>query len=267
MGFQAPCILPAPLPGQWEIGVQVLFARIGGKILWPRYSPYYWGWNWGQGDDFLAAGFSDRLMLPAHKTLVDFKVRYQFRPNWAVRYSIIPLELSGGGWPDYYSWFIFGNQLFTGGQPIQSKWQHTYQRLGLIYDAIRTCGMKVSVFADWVHADDRIDVNCTYCGFFTQTFSKGTDAAMVGLEVQRCMMKTRNGGTFSCDYKAGGIFLDDVEGYDVEVGGRYSIPLNGNGRWGYIKGGYRVVDLKKSQSEFLLKNQLEGGFVEFGFIF
>ena len=127
--------------------------------------------------------------------------------------------------------------------------------------------MKMSVFADWVHVDDRVDVTCTVCGLSNSTFSKSTDSAMVGLEVQRCMVTTRNGGTFSCDYKAGVIFGDDVEGYDLEAGGRYSIPLNRAGRWGYVKGGYRAVQLKKSQNDYLLKNTLEGGFVEFGFIF
>jgi hypothetical protein len=267
-GFPPPCILPAPMPGQWEIGAQVLFARIGGKVLWPRWSQYTWGYNWGD-DDWMAAGFNDRLMLPGHKVLVDFKVRYQFRPNGAIRYSVIPFEVSGGGILDYSNnwFFVFGNQIFSPGQPIQSKWQHAYQRLGLEYDAIRTCAMKVSIFADWVHVDDRIDVNCNWCGLTTQTFSKSTDAAMVGMEVQRCVAKTSNGGTFSCDYKAGVIFGDDTEGYDLEAGGRYSIPLNRAGRWGYVKGGYRSVQLKKTQNDYLLKNTLEGGFMEFGFIF
>ncbi len=266
--YPSPCILPAPMPGQWEIGVQVLFARIGGKVLWPRWSPFFGGWSgWGD-DDWMAAGFTDRLMLPGHKTLVDIKVRYQFRPNWAVRYSVIPFELNGGGILDFNTWFfVFGNQLFSPGQSLQSKWQHAYHRLGLEYDAIRTCNLKLSVFADWVHADDRIDVNCTVCGLTTATFSKSTDAAMVGLELQRCMAKTRNGGTFSCDYKAGVIFGDDTDGYDLEAGGRYTIPLNAAGRWGYIKGGYRAVQLNKKQNDYILKNTLEGGFVEFGFIF
>jgi hypothetical protein len=264
--FAPPCILPAPVPGQWEIGAQILFARISGKVLWPRYSQYYWGW-YGGDSDWLAAGFTDKLMLPAHKVLVDFKVRYQFRPNWAVRYSVIPIELNGGGWPDSWSYFIFGNQLYFGGQPVQSKWQHVYQRVGLIYDAVRTCSSKLSIFADWVHVDDRIDLNCTYCGYYTSTFSKSTDSMMVGLELQRCMVRTSNGGTFSCDLKGGGIFLDDVAGYDVEAGGRYSIALNKAGRWGYIKGGYRAIGLDKTQADYILKNTIEGGFVEFGFIF
>ncbi len=266
-GAAPGCILPGPLPGQWEIGAQVFFARVTGKVQWPRYSSYYYGYAGQGGDDSLAADFGDSLMLPKHAAVVEIKARYQFKPNWAARYSVIPFALDGGGLPDFSRQFVFGNFQFTSGLPIQTKWQHAYHRVGLVYDAVRTCSSKVSVFADWVHVDDRIDVNCAPCSFIQQTFSKNTDSSMVGLEVQRCVATTCNGATFSCDYKAGAIFLDDVEGWDVELGGRYSMPLNNATRWGYMKGGYRLVNLKKSQSDFLLKDSLEGGFMELGFIF
>jgi hypothetical protein len=266
-GVRPACILPAPLPGQWEIGAQAFFARVTGKVQWPRYSSYYYGYAGQGGDDWLAADFSDSLMLPKHAVLVEIKAKYQFKPNWAFRYSVIPFTLNGGGLPDYSRQFVFGNFLFTSGVPIQTKWQHAYHRVGLVYDAVRTCSSKISVFADWVHVDDRIDINCAQCSVLQQTFSKNTDSSMVGVEAQRCLTTTSNGATFSCDSKAGAIFLDDVEGWDVELGGRYSIPLNNSARWGYMKGGYRLVNLKKSQSDFLLKDGLEGGFMELGFIF
>jgi hypothetical protein len=266
-GPRPACILPEPLPGQWEIGAQVFFARVTGKLQWPRYSSNYYGYAGQGGDDWLAADFSDSLMLPKHAAIVEIKAKYQFRPNWAVRYSVIPFALNGGGVPDASRQFVFGNFLFTSGLPIQTKWQHAYHRVGLVYDAVRTCTSKISVFADWVHVDDRIDVNCSPCSTVQQTFSKNTDSSMVGLEFRRCLATTSNGATFSCDSKAGAVFLDDVEGWDVELGGRYSIPLNNAARWGYMKGGYRLVNLKKSQSDFLLKDSLEGGFMELGFIF
>ena len=39
------------------------------------------------------------------------------------------------------------------------------------------------------------------------------------------------------------------------------------GRSGYVKAGYRLVELKKGQNDFLLADAVEGGFMEFGFIF
>lgn len=263
--YGAPCILPQPLPRQWDMSVQFIFARTRGTIAWPRNSWWYTGW-WGSGNE---ADLNDNLGLPAHWTLVQFTARYQFRPNWAVRYSILPFEISGGrGWWDYWSWnqFVFGPLLVTPGLPYNSKWQHQYHRLGLVYDAVKTCSTVLSVFADWVHTEDQISLNCISCGFQTAIFSKGGDSAIAGLELQQCIKTTWNGATLSCDYKAGFIFLDDVQGWDIQLGLKYTIPL-GCGRWGYTKGGYRFIDYKKSQPDILFENAIEGGFWEFGFIF
>jgi len=255
------CILPSPVMGQWEMSGQVFFARVRGTMQWPRNSWWLAGYGWGNN-----VGFTDDLQFPVHQTVGEFTARYQFRPNWAFRYSILSAELNGGGWPTDNFWF--GWQQITFGQPIQTKWTHYYNRLGLIYDAIHNCRAKVSVFADWVHTDDRMTLNCTACSAFlgSPTFSKNGDSMMVGLELQRCVRTFVNGGTFSLDCNAGGIFLDDVEGWDVQAAGRYSVPLN-CGRWGYVKGGYRLVDIKKSESDFIFNHALEGGFMEFGLIF
>jgi hypothetical protein len=258
------CILPTTRQGQWEISGQVLFARAKGSIQWPRLDETgWWGGFWGYARD---VDLNDDLQLPAHKEFLEFSVKYQFRPNWAIRYSILGNELTGSGWPGWNSPFVFGWQLYSTGQPIGAKWQHTYQRATLVYDAVKTCRSTLSVFGGWVHTDDKIDVNCSYCGWWQQTFSKSIDGAIAGVELQRCLRTAANGATLSLDCKAGGIFLDDSEGYDVQAGARYSIPMN-TGRWGYAKGGYRVVSLKKTQREWLFENQLEGGFLELGFIF
>ncbi len=258
------CILPTTRVGQWEISTQFLFARSKGSIQWPRNNWWWGGWSGYMRD----VDLNDDLQLPAHKVFVDFSIKYQFRPNWAIQYSILGNELSGGGWPDWNNStpFVFGNLLYTWGQPINAKWQHAYQRAVLVYDAVKTCSSKVSIFGGWAHADDRIDVNCSWCGYQTSTFSKSMDSAIAGIELQRCIRTAANGATFSLDCKAAGIFLDDVEGYDAQAALRYSIPLN-MGRWGFAKGGYRFVSLNKTQTDWLFKNQLEGGFAELGFIF
>jgi hypothetical protein len=257
----AGCILPRTAPGQWEMSVQAFFARTRGTVQWPRNN--WWAGGWANRE----VDFNDDLQLPAHQVLAQFTAKYQFRPQWAIRYSILGLDLKGGGW-NWNNWnqFYFGNQFFGGTNNINSEWQHLYQRVGVLYDAIRTCNSAVSIFTDWVHADDKITVGCGFCGWGASTLSKGTDAAIVGLEIERCMSTAWNGGTFSCDYKAGVIFLDDVEGVDAQAGCKYSIPMN-YGRWGFVKGGYRYVELKKTQQDYLLKHALEGGFMELGVIF
>ena len=80
-------------------------------------------------------------------------------------------------------------------------------------------------------------------------FSKGTDAAIAGIEYQRFVKATANGAHLSCDCKAGAIFLDDVVGVDAQAGAQYAISLN-SGRSGYVKAGYRLVELKKPQTTF-----------------
>lgn len=263
--YGMPCLLAQPMPRQWDMSVQFIFARTRGTIAWPRNSWWYYGYaGWSNEADL-----NDALGLPAHWTLWQFTARYQFQPNWGMRYSILPFEISGGrGWWDYgsWNWFVFGPLYVTPGQPYNAKWQHQYHRLGLVYDAIKTCSTVLSVFADWVHTEDQVSLNCISCGWSTAIFSKGGDSAIAGLEFQQCIKTAPNGGTFSCDYKAGVIFFDDVQGWDIQIGMKYTIPL-GCGRWGYAKGGYRFIDIKKSQPDILFNNAIEGGFGEFGFIF
>lgn len=258
------CYLPTAQTGQWDMSAGILFARLRGKIAWPRYSSLAWGGYWGgQTED---TDFTNGLQLPAHLVVPTWSVTYQFRPTWGVRYSGLAFQASGGGQTSDAIRFGTWQQSYGYGQGVQSKYQHAYHRVGIVYDALKTCKSTVRLFADWVHAEDRIESSsCVNCGQST-VFSKTTDAAMAGIEYQKCVKRTSNGATFSWDCRAGAIFLDDVEGWDVQGGARYTISLN-SGRSGYLKGGYRLVELKKSQNDYLLKHALEGGFMELGFIF
>ncbi len=204
--------------------------------------------------------FTDVLALPVHLPIWEFSARYNFRPNWAFRYSVLGFEATSSGMGN--NWLLFGFG-------INAKWNHYYHRLGLVYDALRSCKAKVSVFADWVHTDDTITANCSVCStsiYGTPKWGKNGDSMIAGLEFQRCVRTFANGGTFSLDCRAGYIFLDNVDGSDLQAGARYSIPLN-CGRWGYVKGGYRSVDIKKGENNLVFNQALEGGFMEFGFIF
>ncbi len=263
----AESVLPAPPVGRWEVSAGVLFASLRGKIAWPRYA--WAGAYAGYGTGTNAADFTDGLQLPGHLAVPTWSIKYAFRQNWAVRYSGLAFDANGGGQPTAY--FVFGpSQQNYGsygyGTSIQAEYQHAYHRVGLLYDAVKNYRSTVGVFADWVHAEDKITVISSTFSGQNSVFSKGTDAAIAGLEFQRLMKTTSNGAILSCDFKAGGIFLDDVEGWDAQAGAQYAIPLN-SGRSGYVKAGYRLAQLKKAQNDFLLKDALEGGFMEFGFIF
>ncbi len=270
LGFPlVDCILPTPAMGQWEMEAGVIFARLRGKVT---CSPNAFQFGFGSGLCSLLQftggfafnqdiDFTGALGLPVHQAVGTFSARYQFRPNWAFRYQVLGFETTSSGMGD--NWWAFGFGLNT-------KWNHYYHRLGIIYDAVRNCKARLSVFADWVHTDDTITIGCSVCNIsaFGQQpkWGKNGDSMITGLELQRCIRAFANGGTLSMDCRAGFIFLDNVEGSDLEAGARYSIPLN-CGRSGYVKGGYRVVDIKKSQNDFAFNQALEGGFMSFGFIF
>ena len=259
------CILPAPRMRQWEMSTQVIFANMNGYIGWPRYSNWNWGWS---GNTENRTDLNSDLQLPIYAAWPQLTASYHFRPNWAIRYSVLWNQLNGGGTPNNN--ILFGPNWGGGyfwGQNIQTSLQHAYHRVGLVYEAIRTYNSKVGIFADWVHTDSKITLGSSNYGWGgSPTWSNSVNAAMAGLEFQRCIKTVPNGGTLSWDCKAGGIFLDDTVGGDLEAGARYSIPLN-CGRSGYVKAGYRLVDLKKTQNDFIFKNTLAGGFMEGGFIF
>ena len=259
---QVPEGILAPRVGRWDVGGGVLFARLRGKIAWPRYA-----WSGA----FVAGGtnetdFTDGLQLPGHIAVPTWNIKYAFRPNWAARYSGLGFEANGGGVSSGTVTFGPWQQFFGAGQSIQSKYQHIYHRVGLVYDAVKSYRSSVGIFADWVHAEDRIEVVSSFTVNQNSVFSKGTDAAIAGIEYQRFVKASANGATLSCDCKAGAIFLDDVVGVDAQAGAKYAISLN-SGRSGYVKAGYRLVELKKAQNDYLLNHALEGGYMEFGFIF
>ncbi len=75
-----------------------------------------------------------------------------------------------------------------------------------------------------------------------------------------------NGATLSCDTKVGLGFLDGTFGLDVQTGLQFSVPMN-SGRWGYAKGGYRLINFTEDRNDLRLDALFEGGFAELGMIF
>ncbi len=243
-----PCILPRRLCGQWEFGVQVFFARVKGAAKWPIY---------GQAVIHPSMDFNDPLGLPAHATLLEYSGAYQFRPNWSLFYSIMPIELEAHYTLDYFPGIVF-----------KSKWQSVYQRVGLAYTAINTCNATVRVWGSWLFNENRLLMNSgSHCPQNRQvTLDRTRNMVMAGLDFQKCIRTMCNGSTLSCDNRVGIGFLDGTFGLDVQAGLRYSVPMN-CGRWGYARGGYRLISFRENRSDLQLDTNLEGWFVEMGMIF
>ncbi|MEJ2717761.1 MAG: hypothetical protein P8182_11565 [Deltaproteobacteria bacterium] len=253
---RALCCLPRPKTKGWELSAEVIFARTKGKIRYNRGQ--YWGGYYGNASPDL--DLNSNLGIPDHNAVASMTVAYRFRPHWSVRYSLMPMEVTGTG----------GNMLNQAyySQGLNVKWQRLYHRVGLLYDPVRTYRARISLFGDYVRVDEKISGiwgTCVTCpGGGGDTYDHALNMAMAGLEFERCLKAGRWGNYLSCDCKAGIAFLDKAFGSDITAGLKCTIPM-GKGRWGYIGGGYRFITFKKGYSEVeQIDTAIEGGFLKMG---
>jgi hypothetical protein len=251
------CYLPVPKTKGWEMEVSAIFARVKGKLSFGNGNQYGFGYGYGLNSG-LEMDLNTRLGVPDHYVVPSMSIRYRFRPKWAMRYTLMPMEIRGSG--DNGGWNNVGY-----GQGVQVVWQRLYHRVGLVYDAVRTYRARVSVFGDYVRLDERINVlQIGCCG---NNFDNDLNMAMAGLEFERCLRTASFCDTLSLECRGGVAFLDEACGGDLMTQLKYSIPL-GKGRRGYLAGGYRFVQFKKGYNDFKrIDTSIEGGFVKMGFIF
>jgi hypothetical protein len=251
-----PCKLPSRMVGQWELATQVFFARTRGTVRWPAQV---------LGIPATEADLNDDLGIPAHKTLLEYSAYYQFRPTWAVFYSVMPISLEGTTVPNRT--IYFGQIPIPAFIPVNTKWDFLYQQVGLLYQPILTCSASVSIWSSWLFNDQRLKVNNTVCPLSgCTTLDRTRNMVMSGINVQKCIRTMCNGATFSCDNRIGLGYLDGTFALDVQAGFRFSVPMN-CGRWGFARGGYRLINFTENRTDLRLDVALEGGFVEGGLIF
>jgi hypothetical protein len=251
----APCILPRRFPGQFELAVQVFFATVRGTL------------QAGPGVGLIPPSemdFSDDLGLPVHNTLLEYSAWCQFRPNWAVYYSIMPISLEGTQTAPRT--LYYRGLTIPAGTRINTKWDFTYQRVGLEYQAINNCNASLSIYGSWLFNDQSAKVNNEICGGRCRITSRTRNMVMTGVGFQKCIRTMCNGATLSCDTKASVGWLDDTFALDVQTGLQFSVPMNA-GRWGFVRGGYRLLNFNEDRNDLRLDSSFEGGFVETGLIF
>jgi hypothetical protein len=255
--------LPPPRERGWELDAEVFWARVKGKFIYRRGAL---GTNIAfQGSPYVDA--NDTMKIPAHWPVPAFSVAYRFRHNWAMRYSLMSFDLrgSGAGSDTNQFNFVWGNEDFSNRQNLKTRWERVYQRLGLVYDPIRTQNSRLGVFGEWARVEDKIAVLDPTC--CQQIMSSDLNMCFAGLEFEKALRTGAHCNTLSLEAKGGIAFLDEAVGADTSVGVRYSIPL-GKGRWGYLAGGYRYLTYKKGYSDFYqLDTAMEGGYLRMGFIF
>ncbi len=256
-------LLPTLKPRGWEFDAQAFFARTKGKAIYMN-NAYGYAYNAMYQPE---VDFNTAMGIPDHAVVGSFTAKYRFRPNWSLRYSILPTEIRGGG--SGLNGYQFGTWNATTGQNLKSKWERLYQQIGLVYDPIRTPTSRVGIFAEYVRINERISVLQQGAGAGTGNaiFDNDLNMAMVGVELEKLLKVTRYSNTLSLECKAGVAFCDDAFGSDLSTGLKYSVPLN-NGRSGFLKGGYRYLTYKKNYSDVkMIDTAMDGGFLEMGFIF
>jgi hypothetical protein len=253
----ATCILPFERPRGWSLSAEAIYARTKGKV---RFSQGYYT-TYGTYED---VDLNADLGVPDHNVVGSFAVRYRFAPAWSVRYSIMPMSVEESGTSQRN--FTFGTlNMVASGQATRVKWERFYHRVGLVYDPIRTLSSRVSVFGEYAKLDDKIQLSQINMG--SSTMNNDFNMAMAGVELEKCLKTTANCSTLALECSAGVAFGDDGVGSDLSTGLKFSIPLN-NGRWGFVKGGYRYVTYKKKYSDAkLIDTCLDGGFVQMGLVF
>ena len=249
------CILPRRMAGQWQLATQVFFARVKGTVRNP--SSVF-------GIPATDIDFNNDLGLPSHQTLLEYSAWYQFRPSWALFYSIMPIQLEEGRVTtrDLY----FGQLIFPTGTFVHTNWNFIYQKVGLLYQPVFNCNAAVSIYNSWVFNQQRLDISSSICAGQCNRVDRTRHMVMSEIQIQKCIRTLCNGGTLSCDNRVGLGYLDGTFALDLQAGMQFSVPMNA-GRWGYAKGGYRFINFKEDRTDLRLDTYLEGAFVEAGLIF
>jgi hypothetical protein len=249
------CWLPVPAKGQFQVGPRVFFAKIQGDV------------RRGTDTTGLLSGpvsFDDHLGFKKFGNVIwSIEALYQFRPRWGITYSFTPLSLESTYTPD--RGFTFMNQTFAGGTTVHSKWDRFEHRAGLVFDISRTPNSLTKFFAEWLYIQDRLTIGSALGGSSTSTWNPTKSLAVVGLEFDKCL-KNYRGNTLALSGRGGVAFLDDSVGYEAEAALNYLIPIK-TGRFGFVKGGYRWVTLKKEKMNSMFNTTMDGAFIQLGFLF
>jgi hypothetical protein len=268
VGWYPGCsFLPVHRLKTWEMETEVIFARTKGRVLFVRGQQFGF---FGQSG-IPPSDLNMDLGLPDHNVIPSMSIKYNFRPRWSIRYSLMPIHIEHSGHVNqqfgaFGGFGGFGGFGFGGfGQGVKINWERMYHRAGLVYVPIRTFRAKVSIFGEYVRLDERISViQVGCCG---SNFDNVLNMGMAGMELERSLRTASFCDTLSLQCRMGIAFLDEACGGDLSTQLKYSIPM-GNGRWGYLAGGYRFVQFKKGYSDFkYIDTSIEGGFLKMGLVF
>ena len=156
-------------------------------------------------------------------------------------------------------------QTFAAGTDVRSKWDHFEHRAGLVFNISRTNNSLTNLFAEWLYVQDKLTIGGITTTAASVTWDDNKSMAVLGLEFDKCL-KNYRGNTLTFSGKGGIAFFNDVLGYEAEAALNYMIPIK-TGRFGFIKGGYRYAHLKKDKGHQMFTSDMDGAFLQVGFLF
>jgi len=249
------CYLPVPAQGQFVLGPSFWFARFQAEA---RRGPTT------GGTPVSTVDFDDHLGFKKSGNLIwSIEAMYQFRPRWGIRYSFTPMTMEATHTPA--TAFNFGGNSFTSGSTIRSKFDRYEHRAGLVFHLSHTANALTSVFADWLHVQEKLTIGGVGTATTSVTWDTSKNLAVLGLEFNKCL-KNYRGNTLAISGKGGVAFLDDTFGWEAELALSYLIPIR-TGRFGFVKGGYRYANMRSEKQASLLDTTMDGPFVQLGFLF
>ncbi len=255
-GFGLPWIpfLPRIGPKQFQVSARLWYASLNSStILW--------------GPDFVGNEGTDLdlvqdLGLSKHQYIAEYEARCQFRCNWGLRFSFMPIAFKDNSTPSRD--FFFGNAFFPAFVPIVARWHRYMYRWDLVYDWFQQKHAVSSIFAGYSLYDDKVEVSDV---FQSRNRSRGFGLGFAGLSIERAVRNFGCGGaTASTHCKASVQFLEGYFGWDPEAMCRISVPMD-CGRFGYIGAGWRWIVLARSQPSDVDKTSLDGLIGTVGFVF
>jgi hypothetical protein len=215
------------MAGQWQLATQVFFARVKGTVRSP--SSVF-------GIPATDIDFNDDLGLPSHQTFLEYSAWYQFRPSWALFYSIMPIQLEEGRVTtrDLY----FGQLIFPTGTFVHTNWNFIYQKVGLLYQPIFNCNAAVSIYNSWVFNQQRLDISSSICAGQCNRVDRTRHRCLK--PIQKCIRTLCTGNLVP---RQPGRLPYGTLALDRQAGMQFS-AMNA-GRWGYAKG---VIDCKPKRT-------------------
>ena len=233
--FWTYAYLPRPMDKQFQFSARLWYAKFNSNTI-------LWGTD-GAGGPGTEIDLVTNLDLGKYKYIPEFEGRFHIRSNWAVRYSFMGMWYDENFIVPVGGDFYFGNVLYPAGTPIVTSFNRLIHRWDLVYDWFQAPHAISSIFAGYSLYDDKLAISSAA---ERRVRSRGFGLAFAGMSLQRVKRNLGGGGVASLNCKWSIQFLEDYFGWDGYAGCRIAVPLN-CGRWGYLEGGWRWMDLKRDK--------------------